>query len=151
LENVQKLSKSRSRNLNKLKQYLTNSDNLSDIKLEFKQKTPSDSVNMLLNRLNQLNKPQKSQKSAKISKFEDSNNYSDNEEGNHRLDLIRMPQYNSIEQNTDNFKTIRPSNRELSQYEYSEISPGCEFTSMKHVNFSHLWDRLLKDERRNKP
>lgn len=93
----------------------------------------SESVNMLLSRLNNLNTLNPSQqqpncnnlkklqnhKNHTKSRFEDSSDSEceANEDGNHRLDLMRLPQYQSVESN--NFKTVRPAGRELSQYSCS--------------------------------
>lgn len=87
------------------------------------------------------------------SRYEDTElNNLDNNEGNHRLDMMRMPRYNNKDSNSDNFKTVRPSGRELSEYSAFNLSttPGGNFKSMKEINFTHLWNRLLKDEKINK-
>lgn len=113
-----------------------------------KELNRSDSVNLLLNRLNNLNHH------GKKSKFEDES-YEDHlqEDGNRRLDLMRLPQFKNNNENTENFRTVRPAGREISQYsqEMNISTPGGQFKTLKHINFSQLWNRLLKDEKKNKP
>lgn len=107
----------RLKKLNKLKEYLKSTeskeDNLrkstgpvSEFRLEFKPKTgQSDSVNVLLKRLNNLE-----------HRTMDADTKPRIEEGNRRLSFMRMPEFKESSQSTDNFKTVRRTDRELSEY-----------------------------------
>lgn len=87
------------------------------------------------------------------SKFEDES-FEDCclDDGNRRLDFMRMPNYNSAHSGTDNFKTIRPANRELSQYSMEALAntPGEHFRSMGEIHFKFVWNKLLEQEANNK-
>jgi hypothetical protein len=74
------------------------------------------------------------------------------EEGNRRLNFIRLPEYQDNASKADNFKTMRPTNRELSMYSQENLmsTPGGNFRTMKEIHFSNVWNRLLEDELRNK-
>lgn len=94
-------------------------------------------------------KPGLAQKTTLLnkSKFEDES-YEDSclDDGNRRLNFMRMPNYNSIQSCTDNFKTIRPTNRELSQYSAEALlnTPGESFRSMSDIHFKFVWNKLLE-------
>lgn len=115
------------------------------------------SINSLLTRLNNLRPKQLvAQKANQLnkSKFEDES-YEDSclDDGNRRLNFMRMPNYNSVQSCTENFKTIRPANRELSQYSAEALfnTPGEHFKSMADIHFKFVWNKLLEQETVNKP
>jgi hypothetical protein len=59
-----------------------------------------------------------------------------------------MPNYNSVSSCADNFKTIRPTNRELSQYSKEALlnTPGENFRSMDDIHFKFVWNKLIEQE-----